>query len=262
MILATVKGDVHDIGKNLVDIILRNNGYDTINLGIKQPIDAILQAAEDKQADAIGMSGLLVKSTVIMKDNLAEMNARGLAELPVLLGGAALTRGYVEEDLRSLYEGDVFYCKDAFEGLTVLDTVMQARRAGESSCPRSWSACASAGSRRRPRRPRHPRASTRRAGRSPRSPPTSTCPNRPSGASASCAASPSTRSTRCSTRSRCSATSGASPRANARPRSTRRPSTSSHAPRCVTGSTAPSGTGSSCPRWSTATTPPTPTATT
>ncbi len=130
VILATVKGDVHDIGKNLVDIILRNNGYDTINLGIKQPIDAILQAAEDKQADAIGMSGLLVKSTVIMKDNLAEMNARGLAELPVLLGGAALTRGYVEEDLRSLYEGDVFYCKDAFEGLTVLDTVMQARRAG------------------------------------------------------------------------------------------------------------------------------------
>jgi 5-methyltetrahydrofolate--homocysteine methyltransferase len=124
ILLATVKGDVHDIGKNLVDIILRNNGYDVVNLGIKQPIDAILHAADEHGADAIGMSGLLVKSTVIMKDNLEEMNARGLAEYPVLLGGAALTRGYVEDDLREVYEGKVFYCKDAFEGLTVLDTVM------------------------------------------------------------------------------------------------------------------------------------------
>ncbi len=131
VVLATVKGDVHDIGKNLVDIILRNNGYDTINLGIKQPIDAILQAVEDKQADAIGMSGLLVKSTVIMKDNLEEMNSRGLGAIPVLLGGAALTRGYVEDDLRALFTGDVFYCKDAFEGLSVLDQVMTARRTGE-----------------------------------------------------------------------------------------------------------------------------------
>jgi 5-methyltetrahydrofolate--homocysteine methyltransferase len=130
VVLATVKGDVHDIGKNLVDIILRNNGYETINLGIKQPIDAILQAAADKQADAIGMSGLLVKSTVIMKDNLLEMNSRQLAGYPVLLGGAALTRGYVEDDLRATYEGEVFYCKDAFEGLAVLDEVMAARRAG------------------------------------------------------------------------------------------------------------------------------------
>ena len=130
IVLATVRGDVHDIGKNLVDIILRNNGYDVVNLGIKQPIDAILAAVDEHGADAIGMSGLLVKSTVVMRDNLAEMNARDLAHLPVLLGGAALTRGYVEDDLRALYDGDVFYCKDAFEGLRVLDAVMDARRAG------------------------------------------------------------------------------------------------------------------------------------
>jgi 5-methyltetrahydrofolate--homocysteine methyltransferase len=131
-VVATVKGDVHDIGKNLVDIILRNNGFNVINLGIKQPLDAILQAAEEHGADAVGMSGLLVKSTVIMKENLEEMNARGVAHLPVLLGGAALTRGYVEDDLRAMYEGDVFYCKDAFEGLRVLKTVLEARMAGEA----------------------------------------------------------------------------------------------------------------------------------
>jgi 5-methyltetrahydrofolate--homocysteine methyltransferase len=133
VVLATVKGDVHDIGKNLVDIILRNNGYETFNLGIKQSVDQILSAADDKHADAIGMSGLLVKSTVVMKDNLEEMNTRGI-DTPVLLGGAALTRGYVEEDLRSLYEGNVFYCKDAFEGLRVLDQVMAAIR-GEAELP-------------------------------------------------------------------------------------------------------------------------------
>jgi 5-methyltetrahydrofolate--homocysteine methyltransferase len=132
IVLATVKGDVHDIGKNLVDIILRNNGYDVLNLGIKQPIDTILHTAEEQACDAIGMSGLLVKSTVIMRENLEEMNARDLAHFPVLLGGAALTRGYVEDDLRALYAGDVFYCKDAFEGLRVLDTVLAARRAGEA----------------------------------------------------------------------------------------------------------------------------------
>lgn len=130
VLLATVKGDVHDIGKNLVDIILRNNGYDVVNLGIKQPIDAILSAAEENACDAIGMSGLLVKSTVVMRDNLEEMNLRGVAHYPVLLGGAALTRGYVEDDLRALYDGDVFYCKDAFEGLRVLDEVVAARAAG------------------------------------------------------------------------------------------------------------------------------------
>ena len=130
VLLATVKGDVHDIGKNLVDIILRNNGYDVVNLGIKQPIDAIVEAAKEHDCDAIGMSGLLVKSTVIMRENLEELNDRGLAaRYPVLLGGAALTRGYVEDDLRAIYEGEVFYCKDAFEGLRVLDAVMEAQRA-------------------------------------------------------------------------------------------------------------------------------------
>jgi 5-methyltetrahydrofolate--homocysteine methyltransferase len=131
IVLATVKGDVHDIGKNLVDIILRNNGYNTVNIGIKQPIDTILDAAEEHDADAIGMSGLLVKSTVIMKDNLKEMNRRELTP-PVLLGGAALNRNYVEDDLRAEYAGDVFYCRDAFEGLQVLDTVMEAENAGEA----------------------------------------------------------------------------------------------------------------------------------
>ncbi len=131
IVLATVKGDVHDIGKNLVDIILSNNGYTVVNIGIKQPINAILDAAEQHRADAIGMSGLLVKSTVIMKDNLAEMNARKVADRwPVLLGGAALTRAYVEDDLGSLYSGEVHYARDAFEGLSLMDRVMTARRGG------------------------------------------------------------------------------------------------------------------------------------
>ncbi len=105
IVIATVKGDVHDIGKNLVDIILSNNGYDVVNLGIKQPIATILDAAIEQKADVIGMSGLLVKSTVVMKDNLQELNAKGVAEkFPVLLGGAALTRSYVENDLAEVYE--------------------------------------------------------------------------------------------------------------------------------------------------------------
>ena len=125
MVLATVKGDVHDIGKNLVDIILTNNGYNVVNIGIKQPISAIVEAAESNDADAIGMSGLLVKSTVIMRENLEEMNARGVAtRYPVLLGGAALTRSYVEQDLGDIYEGDVRYARDAFEGLRVMDSLM------------------------------------------------------------------------------------------------------------------------------------------
>ncbi|MER7130219.1 methionine synthase, partial [Streptosporangium saharense] len=107
IVLATVKGDVHDIGKNLVDIILSNNGYEVVNLGIKQPVSVILETAEDKGADVIGMSGLLVKSTVVMKENLEEMNSRGIAErYPVLLGGAALTRAYVEQDLAGLFQGE------------------------------------------------------------------------------------------------------------------------------------------------------------
>jgi 5-methyltetrahydrofolate--homocysteine methyltransferase len=131
IVLATVKGDVHDIGKNLVDIILSNNGYTVVNLGIKQPISAILDAASEHSADAIGMSGLLVKSTVIMKENLQEMTSRGVST-PVLLGGAALTRAYVERDLREVYEGDVSYARDAFEGLRLMDAVMAVKRGGGS----------------------------------------------------------------------------------------------------------------------------------
>ncbi|MFG1645285.1 methionine synthase [Amycolatopsis sp. NPDC049252] len=133
IVLATVRGDVHDIGKNLVDIILSNNGYEVVNLGIKQPITTILDAAAENGADAIGMSGLLVKSTVIMKENLQEMNSRGVsARWPVLLGGAALTRSYVENDLSELYTGDVRYARDAFEGLRLMDAIMAAKR-GETS---------------------------------------------------------------------------------------------------------------------------------
>ncbi|MGI9005851.1 MAG: methionine synthase, partial [Streptosporangiaceae bacterium] len=129
IVLATVKGDVHDIGKNLVDIIVSNNGFDVVNLGIKQPISAIVQAADDHDADVIGMSGLLVKSTVVMRDNLAELNSRGLAgRWPVLLGGAALTRSYVEQDLASLFDGEVRYARDAFEGLRLMDALMAVKR--------------------------------------------------------------------------------------------------------------------------------------
>jgi 5-methyltetrahydrofolate--homocysteine methyltransferase len=129
IVLATVKGDVHDIGKNLVDIILSNNGYDVVNIGIKQPISSIVTAAEENDADVIGMSGLLVKSTVVMRDNLAELNSRGLAgRWPVLLGGAALTRAYVEQDLASLFDGEVRYARDAFEGLRLMDAAMAVKR--------------------------------------------------------------------------------------------------------------------------------------
>ena len=129
ILLATVRGDVHDIGKNLVEIILSNNGYDTVNLGIKQPINEILAAAEEHNVDVIGLSGLLVKSTLIMKENLQEMNARGVAgKYPVILGGAALTRAFVEEDLAEIFEGEVRYARDAFEGLSLMDTIMQVKR--------------------------------------------------------------------------------------------------------------------------------------
>ena len=129
IVLATVKGDVHDIGKNLVDIILSNNGYDVVNIGIKQPISAIVAAAEENDADVIGMSGLLVKSTVVMRDNLAELNSRGLAgRWPVLLGGAALTRAFVEQDLGALFDGQVRYARDAFEGLRLMDAAMAVKR--------------------------------------------------------------------------------------------------------------------------------------
>ena len=124
IVLATVRGDVHDIGKNLVDIILSNNGYTTHNIGIKQPIAEIIKKAEEVDADAIGLSGLLVKSTVVMREDLEELNARELWRYPVLLGGAALTRKYVEHDLREVYKGRVFYCQDAFEGLATMDALM------------------------------------------------------------------------------------------------------------------------------------------
>jgi 5-methyltetrahydrofolate--homocysteine methyltransferase len=123
MTLATVKGDVHDIGKNLVDIILSNNGYTIYNLGIKQTIEQILQNASENKVNAIGMSGLLVKSTLIMKENLEIMNERGI-DIPVILGGAALTRKYVEEDLSSIYKGKVYYATDAFDGLHLMNVIM------------------------------------------------------------------------------------------------------------------------------------------
>jgi 5-methyltetrahydrofolate--homocysteine methyltransferase len=129
MLLATVKGDVHDIGKNLVDIILSNNGYTVVNIGIKQTINQIIDAAQESNADVIGMSGLLVKSTVIMKENLEEITNRGFAEKwPVVLGGAALTRAFVEQDLASVFPGEVRYARDAFEGLRLMDAIMAVKR--------------------------------------------------------------------------------------------------------------------------------------
>jgi len=129
ILLATVKGDVHDIGKNLVDIILSNNGYTTVNIGIKQTINQIIDAATESEADVIGMSGLLVKSTVIMRENLEEISSRGLAEKwPVILGGAALTRSFVEQDLAGEFSGEVRYAKDAFEGLRLMDAMMGVKR--------------------------------------------------------------------------------------------------------------------------------------
>ena len=129
VLLATVKGDVHDIGKNLVDIILSNNGYKVVNIGIKQTINQIIDAASESNVDAIGMSGLLVKSTMIMKENLEELSARGLSKKwPILLGGAALTRAYVEQDLASQFDGEVRYAKDAFEGLSLVDAIMAVKR--------------------------------------------------------------------------------------------------------------------------------------
>jgi 5-methyltetrahydrofolate--homocysteine methyltransferase len=132
ILLATVKGDVHDIGKNLVDIILSNNGYRTVNIGIKQTVNQIIDAATESDVDVIGMSGLLVKSTVIMKENLEEISSRGLAEKwPIILGGAALTRSFVEQDLAGAFDGTVRYARDAFEGLSLMDTMMSIKRGEE-----------------------------------------------------------------------------------------------------------------------------------
>jgi 5-methyltetrahydrofolate--homocysteine methyltransferase len=134
MLLATVRGDVHDIGKNLVDIILTNNGYRVVNIGIKQTINQIIDGATQSNADAIGMSGLLVKSTVIMKENLEELTSRGLDQRwPIVLGGAALTRAYVEQDLASMFPGEVRYARDAFEGLRLMDSIMAVKRGEEGA---------------------------------------------------------------------------------------------------------------------------------
>jgi 5-methyltetrahydrofolate--homocysteine methyltransferase len=137
IVLATVKGDVHDIGKNLVDIILTNNGYEVHNLGIKVGIAEMIEKAAEVRADAIGMSGLLVKSTLIMRENLEELNVRDL-HVPVLLGGAALTRTYVERDLREVYDGRLFYGKDAFEGLHVMDRLKAMERGETSGDDADW----------------------------------------------------------------------------------------------------------------------------
>src|SRR5688500_17886244 len=131
IVLATVKGDVHDIGKNLVDIILTNNGYEVKNLGIKVPISVFVDVVEEFKADAVGMSGLLVKSTLIMRENLEELNSLGLERIPVLLGGAALTRSYVERDLLEVYKGRLFYGKDAFEGLRTMETLIEGKKSGQ-----------------------------------------------------------------------------------------------------------------------------------
>jgi 5-methyltetrahydrofolate--homocysteine methyltransferase len=134
ILLATVKGDVHDIGKNLVDIILSNNGYQVVNIGIKQTVNQIIDGAIESEVDAIGMSGLLVKSTVIMRENLEEITSRGLDQKwPIILGGAALTRSYVEEDLAQLFPGEVRYARDAFEGLRLMDAIMAVKRGDEGA---------------------------------------------------------------------------------------------------------------------------------
>ena len=143
LVLATVKGDVHDIGKNLVDIILSNNGYKVVNLGIKQPIDDILRAWDETKADAIGMSGLLVKSTLVMRDNLELMNERGI-NVPVILGGAALNRRYVEADLIPLYEGQLFYARDAFDGLHAMDELTQSEPESGGDAEKAMEAAAGA----------------------------------------------------------------------------------------------------------------------
>ncbi len=264
IVLATVKGDVHDIGKNLVDIILTNNGYEVVNIGIKQPINTILEVAEDKSADVVGMSGLLVKSTVVMKENLEEMNTRGVSDkFPVLLGGAALTRSYVENDLAEIYEGEVHYARDAFEGL---------RADGHHHERQTWRGAATPTARRRSlRRRRKPSVRPGTSGRNAlppnarrrrhrsrcrsarTSPPTSMCPSRRSGGPASSRALRSPTTPDCSTSVRCSSANGdcaAYAAAKARPtRNWWRPKAGRG---CGTGWTGCPPTASSrMPRWST-----------
>jgi len=153
IVLATVRGDVHDIGKNLVDIILTNNGYTVHNLGIKQPINNIIDAALEHKADVIGMSGLLVKSTLVMRENLAVLNERGI-DLPVILGGAALTRKYVEQDLRPEYAGVLHYGKDAFAGLHLMEEIVTGGAGKRAAAPWREKAAALSGSGNGPDEPR------------------------------------------------------------------------------------------------------------
>ncbi|MES2614497.1 MAG: methionine synthase, partial [Bdellovibrionota bacterium] len=130
MVIATVKGDVHDIGKNLVEIILSNNGFDVLNIGIKQPIEAIVEHYKESNADVIGLSGLLVKSTVIMKENLDYLKQHGFS-VPVILGGAALTRDFVDIECSKTYGAPVFYAADAFEGLKIMELISEAKKNNE-----------------------------------------------------------------------------------------------------------------------------------
>ncbi len=122
LVLGTVKGDVHDVGKNLVDIILTNNGFKVINIGIKAELEEFLEAAKEHEADAIGFSGLLVKSTQVMMENLEQMRQKGV-EIPVLMGGAALTKGFVDDYCRPIYDGPIFYCRDAFDGVVAMGRI-------------------------------------------------------------------------------------------------------------------------------------------
>jgi 5-methyltetrahydrofolate--homocysteine methyltransferase len=208
LVIATVKGDVHDIGKNLVDIICTNNGYEVHNLGIKVGIADMVAKVKEVGADALGMSGLLVKSTLIMRENLQELNALGLAdETPVLLGGAALTRSYVERDLREVYDGRVFYGRDAFEGLHTLDKLMTFKREGgtDENFGRELTGRVLPG-----RGTRAEPDAVDIPARSPRPRPTTGSSCRRSSGPACGRASRSTTSPSTSTRPRCSATSGSS----------------------------------------------------
>ena len=246
VVLGTVKGDVHDIGKNLVDIILTNNGYEVHNIGIKAPLSAFVEKANEVGADAIGMSGLLVKSTLIMRENLEELNDQGLAEIPVLLGGAALTRTYVERDLREVYDGRLFYGKDAFEGLHTMDQLMEGKKSGVidpdfgRALGRPYPAAAAIGDGSRTRGHGRGRAV-------PTSPPTSRSSRRRSSGRASPRASRSTTSRRTSTRPRCSATSGSSAPTSRSVRTTPT-SRSASARRCARSSTKPRPRAGWCPR--------------
>ncbi len=262
IVLATVKGDVHDIGKNLVDIIFTNNGYEVVNLGIKVGVAEMISAVEEHHADALGMSGLLVKSTLVMRENLEELNDRGLSsELPVLLGGAALTRSYVERDLRTIYDGRLFYGKDAFEGLRTMDRLVELRRAGTDDPAFGREISES----RVPRRSGLPRAGAeggRPAGAlaGGRRPTTRSSCRRSSGAGWP-RASGSTTSPSTSTSPLSSATSGASARTRT-PARTTPSSKNGSGPSCASSWPRPRRATSSCPRWLGATSRSTPTATT